>query len=123
MTEFCLRPLEWVGSSKRDLKEFPDRVQDRFGYALYQAQIGLKHRDAKPLVGLGPGVLEVVADFDGNTFRAVYTVRFHNAVYVLHAFQKKSKRGISTPKPEIEVVRRRLTAAELHRRKSLGEES
>ena len=83
-----VRPLQWVGSSKDDLKEFPDEVQDHIGFALYQAQIGLKHRDVKPLTGLGSGVLEVVSDFDTNTFRAVYAVRFREAVYVLHAFQK-----------------------------------
>ena len=108
------RPLEWVGSSKADLKAFPDEVQDHIGFALYQAQIGLKHRDAKPLTGLGSGVLEVVSDFDKSTFRAVYTVRFRDAVYVLHAFQKKSKRGIATPHRELELVRQRMRSAEAH---------
>jgi len=89
-------------------------VQDHIGFALYQAQIGLKHRDAKPLTGLGAGVLEVVSRFDTDTFRAVYTVRFPKAVYVLHAFQKKSKRGIATPRLEIERVRDRLRVAERH---------
>jgi len=109
-----LRPLEWVGSSKDDLKAFPGPVQDHIGFALYQAQIGLKHRDAKPMAGLGAGVLEIVSDFDRNTWRAVYAVRFREAVYVLHAFQKKSRRGIATPKSEIELVRRRLKLAEQH---------
>ncbi len=109
-----LRPLEWVGSSRDDLKRFPDDVQDRVGYALYQAQLGLRHRDATSLSGLGPGVIEVVSDFDTNTYRTVYTVRFQEAVYVLHAFQKKSKRGITTPRIDIELVRRRLRAAEQH---------
>ena len=99
-----VRPLVWVGSSKDDLKEFPDDVQDHIGFALHQAQIGAKHRDAKPLASFGSGVLEVVSTFDTNTYRAVYTVRLR-AVYVLHAFQKKSKRGIATPKAEIELVR------------------
>lgn len=81
-----LRPLEWVGSSRDDLKAFPDAVQGHVGFALYQAQIGGRHHDAKPLKGFGSGVLEVVSRHDGDTFRAVYTVRFENAVYVLHAF-------------------------------------
>ena len=109
-----LRPLEWVGSSKEDLKKFPAGVQDHIGFALYQAQVGLKHRDAKPLRGLGSSVLEVVSRQDGDAFRAVYTVRFQAAVYVLHAFQKKAKRGRETPKHEIDQIRRRLKAAERH---------
>ena len=108
------RHLEWVGSSRDDLKAFPDAVQDHIGFALYVAQIGQKHRDAKPLTALGSGVLEVVSDFDRNNYRAVYAVRFSDAVYVLHAFQKKSKRGISTPKPEIDLVKRRLKVAKQH---------
>ena len=106
-----LRPLAWVGSSRQDLIGFPAKVRDRMGFALYQAQAGLKHRDAKPLKGLGPGVLEVVSRHDGETYRAVYTVRFVRAIYVLHAFRKKAKRGIATPKPEIDLIRRRLRAA------------
>ena len=108
------RPLEWVGSSRNDLRSFPDEVQDHIGFALYQAQLGLKHGDAKPLTGLGSGMLEIVSDFDVNSYRTVYLVRFRDAVYVLHAFQKKSKRGIATPKSEIDLVKRRLKAAELH---------
>ena len=111
-----LKPVQWVGSSKADLKRFPDPVQDRMGFAIYQAQTGLRHRDAKPLKGFGSGALEVVARHDGDTFRAVYTVRFETAVYVLHAFQKKAKRGAATPKPELDLVRRRLRAAEQHYR-------
>jgi phage-related protein len=85
------------------------------GYALYVAQVGGKHHSAKPLKGFGgAGVLEIVSDKDGDTFRSVYTVRFANAVYVLHAFQKKSKRGAATPKSEMELIRRRLRAAEQH---------
>ena len=90
------------------------------GYALYQAQVGLRHRGVKPLRGLGSNVLEVVSRHDGDTFRAVYTVRFRAAVYVLHAFQKKAKRGIATPKPEIDLIRRRLRAAEKHYRENYG---
>ena len=110
------KPVEWMGSSKADLKRFPDPVQGRMGFAIYRAQLGRRHRDAKPLKGFGPGVVEVVARHDGDTFRAVYTVRFEGAVYVLHAFQKKAKRGIATPKQELDLVRRRLAAAERHYR-------
>jgi phage-related protein len=117
------RPLEWVGSSRDDLKAFPDAVQDHIGFALYQAQVGQKHRDAKPLAGLGAGVLEIVSDFDRNTWRVVYAVRFRDAVYVLHAFQKKSKRGIATPKPEVNLVRHRLKLAELHYEANYGKGS
>ncbi len=114
MTSEMLKPVEWVGSSKGDLKKFPAAVQDRVGFALYQAQIGLRHRDATLLKGLGPQVLEVVSRYDGDTYRAVYTVRFKLAVYVLHAFQKKAKRGIETPKQEIDLIKRRLRSAEQH---------
>jgi len=109
-----LRSLEWVGSSRRDLKEFPGAVQDHVGYALYQAQTGRKHRDAKPLKGFGSGVLEIVSRFGGDAYRTVYFVRFADAVYVLHAFQKKSKSGIATPRSEIELARQRLKTAERH---------
>ena len=115
-----LKPVQWVGSSKSDLKRFPDAVQDRMGFAIYQAQAGLRHRNAKPLKGFGSGVLEVVARHDGHTFRAVYTVRFETAVYVLHAFQKKARRGIATPKQELDLVRRRLRVAEQHYRNTHG---
>ncbi|MSO93368.1 MAG: type II toxin-antitoxin system RelE/ParE family toxin [Rhodospirillales bacterium] len=84
------------------------------GFALYQAQIGLKNRDAKSLSGFGSGVFEVVSDFDRNTYRTVYVVRFRQAIYVLHSFQKKSRKGISTPQSDIEVVKRRLKAASQH---------
>ena len=115
-----LKPVQWVGSSKSDLKRFPDAVQDRMGFAIYQAQAGLRHRNAKPLKGFGSGVLEVVARHDGDTFRAVYTVRFETAVYVLHAFQKKARRGIATPKQELDLVRRRLRVADQHYRNTHG---
>ena len=110
------KPVEWVDSSRADLKRFPDPVRGRMGFAIYQAQTGLQHRDAKPLKGFGSGVLEVVSRYDGDTFRAVYTVRFEAAVYVLHAFQKKAKRGVATPKHELDLVRRRLRVAEQHYR-------
>ncbi len=114
MLQETLKPVEWIGSSKEDLKSFPDPVQDQVGFAVYQAQIGLKHRDAKPLRGLGSRVLEVVSRHDGDTYRAVYTVRFKAAVYVLHAFQKKAKRGIETPKQDIDLIKSRLKVAERH---------
>ena len=102
------RPLFWVGSSKRDLLAFPEAVKDGMGVALSVAQFGGKHPDAKPWKGAGTGVLEVLTDHDGNAFRAVYTVRFQSAVYVLHCFQKKSHRGIQTPRLEVELVLQRL---------------
>lgn len=107
-----VRPLTWIGSSLDDLRGFPERVREHVGFALYQAQLGLKHSDAKPLAGLGPGVLEVVSDLRSDTWRAVYTVRFREAVYVLHAFQKKARKGIATPKADVDLIRRRLKAAE-----------
>jgi phage-related protein len=107
-----LRPLVRVGSAKRDLLAMPDAVQQSFGFALYAAQVGRMHPSAKPLKGFGSaGVLEVVEDWQGNTYRAVYTVRFADAVYVLHCFEKKSKRGIATPKREIDLNRERLKHA------------
>jgi phage-related protein len=107
-----LKPLEWISSSRDDLRAFPEDVQQSIGFALYRAQLGSKHPDAKPLKGFkGSGVLEVVEDFDGDTYRAVYTVKFEGIVYVLHAFQKKSKRGISTPKQDIELIETRLKRA------------
>ena len=114
------KPVEWVGSSRADLKRFPDPVKDRMGFAIYQSQAGRRHRDAKPLRGFGASMLEVVSRHDGDTFRAVYTVRFETAVYVLHAFQKKARRGIATPKKELDTVRRRLRAAERHYRDTQG---
>jgi len=106
-------PLEFVGSSKGDLSDFPDDVKRCIGLALRTAQKGGKHPDAKPLKGFkGAGVLEIIADFDGNTFRAVYTVRFRGVIYVLHAFQKKSRNGIKTPLNEMEKIKSRLRDAE-----------
>lgn len=93
----------------------PDDVQDTFGYALYLAQVGKKYEQTKPLKGFGSaGVLEVVEDSGGGTFRAVYTVKFGEVVYVLHCFQKKSTHGIATPKPDMDLIRERLKAAEAH---------
>lgn len=112
MSEGKLKPVVWIGNALGVLKTFPSAVQDEVGYALYLAQRGEKHLSAKPLKGVGPGVLEVVSDHRGDTFRAVYTVRLGDRVYVLHAFQKKSKRGIATPQVEIDLIRRRLKLAE-----------
>jgi phage-related protein len=109
------KPLFWVGSSKKDLKGCPVEVRQTMGFALWQAQGGRKHIDAKPLKGFGgAGVLEVVADHDGSTYRAVYVVKLAGAVYVLHAFQKKSKKRVKTQKQELELVRKRLKMAEEH---------
>ncbi len=108
-----LKPLYWVASSKRDLLALPREVVDVFGYALYLAQLGTKHEQAKPLRGFGSaGVLEVIEDLKGNTYRAVYTVRLASGVFVLHVFQKKSKRGRATPKPDMDLIRQRLRVAE-----------
>jgi phage-related protein len=112
-----LKPLVWIGGSKRDLLRLPAKVQDLFGFALYQAQVGERHPQAKVLKGFGSaGVLEVVEDWRGDTFRAVYTVRVGAAVYVLHCFQKKSVRGIATARVDIETIRLRLKGAEAHAR-------
>lgn len=109
------KPLFWIGSTLRDLKEFPDEVQDMMGHALDIAQQGKKHQDAKPLTGFrGAGVLEIVDNYAGDTYRAVYTVRFVGAVYALHAFQKKSKTGIETPRQDIELIKSRFKSAEEH---------
>jgi phage-related protein len=107
-----LKAVVWIGAARADLSAFPEEVKDSIGFALYVAQQGGKHRDAKPLRGFGgAGVLEIVDDFDGGTYRAVYTVRFADRVYVLHAFQKKSKTGIKTPKAEIDLIGSRLKRA------------
>jgi phage-related protein len=111
VAESPLKPVVWVGDSLRALKAFPAAVQEEVGYALFLAQCGEKHESAKPLKGLGAGVLEIVSDHRGDTFRAVYTVRIGAQVFVLHAFQKKSKRGVATPQAEIEMIKRRLKRA------------
>lgn len=108
-----MKPLYWIGSSKKDLRKFPEEVKDVMGYGLQLAQEGQKHPAAKPLKGFGgAGVLEVVENYDGDTYRAVYTVKLQGVVYVLHAFQKKSKKGVATPKPDIDLIRQRLKRAE-----------
>jgi phage-related protein len=105
------KPLDWVGSSKRDFLRFPDPVKDQMGNALGLAQFGGKHAKAKPWKGHGVGVFEIVEDYDGDTYRAVYTVRFREVVYVLHAFQKKSPRGIRTARSDIDLIHQRLRVA------------
>jgi phage-related protein len=114
-----MKPLVWVRSSKADLMKFPDQVQHDIGFALMTAQFGGKHEDSKPLRGFsGASVLEVIENWEGNTYRAVYTVKFAETIYVLHAFQKKSRHGISTPKHEMDLVRERLKRAEeIHRQR------
>ena len=115
MEEREVKPLYWVASARRDLKAMPTDVQDTFGFALHQAQAGRKHGQAKPLKGFGSAaVLEVVESSRDGTYRAVYTVKFVHAVYVLHCFQKKSTDGIATPKPDIDIVRARQKAAQDH---------
>ncbi len=110
-----MKNLIWVAASKKDLMAMPHVIQDTFGYALHQAQIGKKHDQAKPLKGFGSaGVLEVIEDASGGTFRAVYTVKFSDSVYVLHCFQKKSPHGVATPKPDMDLIRERLKAAQSH---------
>ncbi len=108
-----LKPVIWIGTSRRNLSAMPEAVQGDFGYALYVAQQGGTHRKSKALKGFGgAGVVEIVSDHRGDTYRCIYTVRFAGSVYVLHAFQKKSKKGRETPKAEIELIKQRLREAE-----------
>ncbi|MCD8505346.1 MAG: type II toxin-antitoxin system RelE/ParE family toxin [Burkholderiaceae bacterium] len=118
-----VKPLRWVGSAKKDLSAMPEVVQDTFGYALHLAQIGYTHSQAKVLRGfIGTSVLEIAEDYLGDAYRAIYTPRLLGAVYVLHCFQKKSKRGIQTPRQDIELVRQRLKAATEHAQKGTGDD-
>ncbi|MGH6819394.1 MAG: type II toxin-antitoxin system RelE/ParE family toxin [Methylocella sp.] len=113
MTEFSPKPLLWIGSSRRDMKNLPLTVRRSFGLSLFAVQCGETPPSAKPLKGFrGPGVLELIEDNRSGTYRAVYAVRFREAIYVLHVFQKKSKRGIATPDHEIELIRERLKRAQ-----------
>src|SRR5207247_9936187 len=108
-----IKPVVWIGSTKADLRNFPEEVKDSIGFALYVAQQGGKHADAKPLRGFGSaGALEIVEDHDGDTYRAVYTVRVAGRVYVLHARQKKSKTVIEPPKAETDLTNSRLKRAD-----------
>ena len=106
-----MKNLGWIGSSQRDLKSFPHDVMRRFGQALHFAQAGEMHPHAKPLKGFRSGVFEIVEDFRSDTFRVVYAVRIAGKIYVLHAFQKKAKKGIKTPQKEINVIKSRLKMA------------
>ena len=115
MSKQTRKPIQWVGSSKRDLDAMPESVKDLFGHAIDLAQAGGKHSDAKPLSGFGSaGVLEVIEDHHGDTFRAVYTVKLAGWVYVLHCFQKKYKFGVATPKSDVDLIKARLKAAKEH---------
>jgi phage-related protein len=107
-----LKQVVWMGDSLALLRQFPREVQREIGHAIYLAQVGGKHTRAKPLKGFGPGVWEVLSDESGDTFRAVYTVRLAGRIYVLHVFQKKSKKGIATPLRELWLVKQRLKRAE-----------
>ena len=109
-----LKPVEWIGSARDDLREMPEDIQGTFGYALHEAQRGKHHPNAKQLKGELHGLIEVVDDFDGDTYRAIYTVKLAGIVYVLHVFQKKSTRGIATPKREIAVIKERWQRAKRH---------
>ncbi|WP_231672685.1 type II toxin-antitoxin system RelE/ParE family toxin [Pseudomonas quasicaspiana] len=109
------KSLFWIASSRKDLLQMPEDVRDVFGYALHLAQDGGKHAQAKPLKGFsGAGTLEIFEDHDGDTYRAVYTVKFGTAVYALHCFQKKSSTGIKTAQHDIDLIKSRLKAAEEH---------
>ena len=108
------KPVRWIGSSRKDLKSFPKSVQRDVGQALYAAQCGEEYPSVKALKGFGGrSVLEIIAPHDGDTYRAIYTVRFQGVLYILHAFQKKSKKGIATPRLEIDLIKRRLILAEM----------
>lgn len=117
--------LYWVGSSREDIRKFPEDVKDDIGYALRQAQKGVKPAAAKPLRGFsGASVLEIIENYNTDTYRACYTVRFSEAIYVLHCFQKKAKKGIQTPKKDMDLIKKRLKVAEAdyRRNKEHGEE-
>ena len=105
------KDVKWVGDSREQVQRFPKPARKTVGQALNAAQSGLKHMDAKPLRGVGSGVFEIVARYDTNTYRAVYTVKIGKNIYVLHVFQKKSTRGIKTPKREIDLIKHRLKMA------------
>ena len=116
----AIRPAVFVGSSKKELRAFPEAVRSEIGQSLFEAQLGDHPRNAKPLKGVS-GVLEICDDFDGDTYRAVYTIRFDGVLYVLHAFQKKSTRGIATPQRHIDLIKLRLRDAEAIHKATKGE--
>ncbi len=113
-----MRDVKWVGDSREQVRSFPKPAKKIVGQALNAAQSGRKHINAKPLRGVGSGVLEVAARYDTNTYRAVYTVKLGENIYVLHAFQKKSTRGIRTSKKEINLIKQRLKMAREMERKN-----
>lgn len=122
MSKRPAKPVIWIASARKDFDAFPVVAHREVGYALYLAQTGAKHEAAKALKGFGDaGVLEVVTSIEGSAFRTVYTVRFAKAVYVLHAFQKKSKAGIVTPKHDVDLIRKRLKDAKAHHDLVLGD--
>lgn len=122
VTRAPLKPAYWVGSSLKDLRACPEEVQDVVGYALFLAQEGKQqHPAAKPLKGALHGLVEVAADHASGTYRAIYTAKLANAVYVLHVFQKKATRGITTPKHELDLIKARLRWAERHARGEVEE--
>ncbi|MBI3947124.1 MAG: type II toxin-antitoxin system RelE/ParE family toxin [Armatimonadetes bacterium] len=115
------KPLAFIGTTEEDLRALPREVRRKIGYVLYRAQVGGKSMNAKPLAGFhGAGVVEVVEDFSTDTYRAVYTVRFAGVVYALHVFQKKSRRGIATPRQDMKLIEQRLQDAEEHYREHWG---
>lgn len=114
MADEARKPIVWMGSSQKDLREFPADVRRDIGTALYWAETGRIHSTAKRMKGALRDVTEIVSDHDGDTYRAMYSTRIGDSVYVLHAFQKKSKRGTATPQHELEVIENRLRAARRH---------
>ena len=116
------KPLHWLGSSRKDLLGFPEAVVSRIGFALGAVQFGARPPSAKPWKGLGPGVLEIVEDDAAGTYRAVYTVRFERAIYVLHVFQKKSPSGIRTARQDVRLIEGRLKATREDYEERYGEE-
>jgi phage-related protein len=116
----AIKPAVFVGSSRKDLRAFPRKVRHEIGQGIFEVQLGEHPTGAKPLKGFGGGVLEIRDNFDGDTYRAVYTVRFEGVLYVLHAFQKKSTKGIATPQRHLDLVRQRLREAEVIHRASKG---
>ena len=109
--EVFLRNVRWVGDSRAQLQRFPNQVRKDIGHLLYLVQTGQTPPSAKPMRGIESGVFEIVSDYVTNTYRAVYTVKIGRSLYVLHVFQKKSKRGIATPKRDIDLIKRRLRRA------------
>ena len=106
-----MKKIIWLGNSRKNIIKFPEAVKERVGYALYLSQLGENSKNTKMMKGLGNGVYEIVDDFDKDTYRCVYTVRYAETLYILHSFQKKSKSGIKTPKNDIDLIKSRLRIA------------